>query len=110
MKAISVTVPLLSSIGLSHKAAIKIDKLNKTDLSDKLKNIVYSRRNFSHEIVFGNTHTRAHTHTHTNKQPSKHFCFRKSNSSDAHYLTVVVPVFHKYSQIATNSALKWKVN
>jgi hypothetical protein len=104
MKAISVTVPLLSSIGLSHKAAIKIDKLNKTDLSDKLKNIVYSRRNFSHEIVFGNTHT------HTNKQPSKHFCFRKSNSSDAHYLTVVVPVFHKYSQIATNSALKWKVN
>jgi hypothetical protein len=68
MKAISVTVPLLSSIGLSHKAAIKIDKLNKTDLSDKLKNIVYSRRNFSHEIVFGNTHT--HTHTQISSQAS----------------------------------------
>jgi hypothetical protein len=66
MKAISVTVPLLSSIGLSHKAAIKIDKLNKTDLSDKLKNIVYSRRNFSHEIVFGNTHT----HTQISSQAS----------------------------------------
>lgn len=53
----SVIVPFWSSIGLSHKAAIRIDRLNKTDLSDKLKNILYSHHNFSHKIVFGNTHT-----------------------------------------------------
>jgi hypothetical protein len=60
-------VPLWSSIGLSHKAAIRIDKLNKTDLSDKLK--IY----FIVAAFFLRLYSVTHTHTHTMfaiKQPS----------------------------------------
>jgi hypothetical protein len=42
----SVIVPLWSTIGLLQKAALRIDKLIKTDLSDKLKKILYNRSIF----------------------------------------------------------------
>ena len=57
----SVIVPLWSSIGLSHKAAIRIDKLNKMDLSNMLKNILYSRRIFPMRL-YSVTHTPTHVH------------------------------------------------